>query len=55
MAEIELYQFAGSHFNEKARWVDHPGAKWVREIYRRHRRLGVAGREAPAERAGRRL
>ena len=22
------------------RWVDHPGAKWVREIYRRHRRPG---------------
>jgi glutathione S-transferase len=21
-----------------ARWVDHPGAEWVREIYRRHRR-----------------
>jgi glutathione S-transferase len=38
-----------------ARWGDHPGAKWVREIYRRHRRLDVADREAPAERAGRRL
>ena len=22
-----------------ARWVDHPGAEWVREIYRRHRRV----------------
>jgi glutathione S-transferase len=21
-----------------ARWSDHPGAAWVREIYRRHRR-----------------
>jgi hypothetical protein len=79
MGEIELFQFTGSHFNEKARWgldlkrvphsrislmpclslaewggpedvpteknrawvarwVDHPGAEWVREIYRRHRR-----------------
>ena len=23
-----------------ARWSDHPGAEWVREIYRRHRRRG---------------
>jgi hypothetical protein len=21
-----------------ARWADHPGAAWVQEIYRRHRR-----------------
>lgn len=23
----------------RARWADHPGAEWVREIYRRHRRV----------------
>lgn len=26
-----------------ARWADHPGAAWVREIYWRHRRTGSAG------------
>ena len=25
-----------------ARWADHPGAEWVRDIYRRHRRPGAA-------------
>jgi glutathione S-transferase len=24
----------------RARWAEHPGAAWVREIYRRHRRTG---------------
>jgi len=26
-----------------ARWADHPGAHWVREMYRRHRGSAVAG------------
>ncbi len=31
----------------RARWSDHPGAAWVREIYRRHRRTEAAARGQP--------
>jgi glutathione S-transferase len=26
----------------QAAWADHPGAEWVRDMYRRHRKVGVA-------------
>jgi hypothetical protein len=28
----------GEESTWRARWAEHPGAAWVREIYRRHRR-----------------
>lgn len=50
MPTVDVSEFGGPKLARNdalrewlARWSDHPGAAWVREIYRRHRREGVGG------------
>ena len=46
MPAVPVFEWGGPHEAETpkaaawfASWADHPGAEWVRQIYRRHRKV----------------